>query len=35
MDKFESDVISVFSNMFETRMKAFEEQLNKLETIEE
>jgi glycosyltransferase involved in cell wall biosynthesis len=35
MDKFESDFISVFSNMFETRMKAFEEQLNKLETIEE
>jgi hypothetical protein len=35
MEKFESTVLSVFSEMFETRMKSFEEQLNKLETIEE
>jgi hypothetical protein len=34
MSKFESRVLEVFSNMIETRMKTFEEQLTKFETIE-
>jgi len=34
VEKFESNVISVFTEIFQTRMMSFEEQLNKLETIE-
>ena len=34
LDKFEHNVLSVFSEMIETRMKTFEEQLNKFETID-
>lgn len=34
MSKFESRVLEVFSNMVETRMRTFEEQLTKFETIE-
>lgn len=34
INKFESDVIEVFSSMIETRMKTFEEQLTKFETID-
>jgi len=34
IENFEKNVISVFSEMIETRMKTFEEQLNKFETID-
>lgn len=34
LDKFEQNVLNVFSEMIETRMKTFEEQLNKFETID-
>ena len=33
-DKFKNDVLNVFSDMFETRRKSFEEQLTKFETAE-
>jgi glycosyltransferase involved in cell wall biosynthesis len=33
-EKFEKSVLETFSNIIEIRMKTFEEQLNKFETIE-
>jgi DNA topoisomerase IA len=32
--KFESDVVTLFNNMINTRLTSFEEQLSKFETIE-
>jgi hypothetical protein len=34
LDKFKHNVLSVFSEMINTRMATFEEQLNKFETID-
>jgi hypothetical protein len=34
MEKFKSDVLYTFSDMMNTRMAAFEEQLTKFETID-
>jgi hypothetical protein len=34
MEEFKNNVINIFSGILEKRMMSFEEQLNKLETIE-